>query len=267
MLGNDVRPPWGGSLWLWAGGSVSLPSMPAQQAKTGYRVWGADDVVYGPFELPEIVDLIGDERILPGSWVFNPVADEWRKAGDLVELRAIFSRTDRRESGVGDTATIFNPLIPSVRTFSLRRVRALAAMSDQQLGRFARMMEVQSARPFEVIVRQGDPGDALFLILEGEVRVRLLVNEHESTLATLGAGDFFGETCLFERTVRSADVVTNQESLFLKISMERFQKLVAEAPDVATPFLLAMSKTLTARIRADNKRFHDFVAVRLATSD
>ena len=41
--------------------------MPAQSVPSGYRVWGADDVVYGPFELPELVDLIGDERILTST--------------------------------------------------------------------------------------------------------------------------------------------------------------------------------------------------------
>lgn len=241
--------------------------MPAQSVPSGYRVWGADDVVYGPFELPELVDLIGDERILTSTWIFSLMTEEWHRAGDLVELRAIFSRSERREANTSDTATIFNPLIPSVRIYSLRRVKALAAMTDQQLARFARMMEVQSAQPFEVVVRQGDPGDAVFLILEGEVRVRLLVKDRESQLATLVAGDFFGETCLFERSVRSADVVANQASLFLKISMDRFQKLVAEKPEVATPFLMAMGRTLTARIRADNRRFSDFVAVRLATDE
>lgn len=238
--------------------------MPANDTTDGFRVWGADDVVYGPFELPVLVQYVFDERVLPGTWVYNPTKEEWRKAGEMTELRAIFSRITRRDRG-GDTATVFSPLIPSIRTFSLRRIKVLADMTDQQLGRFARMMEIQSAKPFDVIVREGDVGDAMFLILEGEVHVRLLVGSRESQLATLGPGEFFGETCLFDCGVRSADVVANQESLLLKITIERFQKLLTEAPDVATPFLLAIGKTLTARIRADNKRFHDFVAVRLAT--
>ena len=41
---------------------------------------------------------------------------------------------------------------------------------------------------------------------------------------------------------------------------EGFQRLAAEAPDLATPFLLAMGKTLTQRIRADNKRYRDSIS-------
>ena len=58
---------------------------------------------------------------------------------------------------------------------------------------------------------------------------------------------------------RSADVVANSDSLLLKISSKAFAELAKEAPELATPFLLAIGRTLTARIRADNKRFGDSV--------
>ena len=51
----------------------------------------------------------------------------------------------------------------------------------------------------------------------------------------------------------------NTESLVLKISSSAVEQLAKEAPEIATPFLLAIGKTLTARIRADNKRYGDSV--------
>lgn len=62
----------------------------------------------------------------------------------------------------------------------------------------------------------------------------------------------------------SADVVANQDCVLLKISAGSFQRLVSEAPDLAAPFLFAIGKTLTARIRADNKRYQDSIAFRQA---
>jgi CRP-like cAMP-binding protein len=103
-------------------------------------------------------------------------------------------------------------------------------------------------------VRQGDPGDAMYLIMEGELRARVVVGERETILATFGPGEFFGDMALFDHGPRSADVIANVDSTLLKISAIAFARLAKEAPALATPFLQATSRTLASRIRADNKR-------------
>jgi CRP/FNR family transcriptional regulator, cyclic AMP receptor protein len=90
--------------------------------------------------------------------------------------------------------------------------------------------------------------------------VRILVGTTESTLATLGAGEFFGEMSLFDSGPRSADVIANQQSLLLTISSEAFERLLKNSPQLAAPFLVQICKTLAARMRADNKRFRDLIA-------
>jgi CRP-like cAMP-binding protein len=142
----------------------------------------------------------------------------------------------------------------------LRRVKVLADFDDPQLQRFVEFMEVQQARQWVEVVKQNQPGDAMYLILEGELRVRMMIGGKESILATLNPGDFFGEISLFDHGPRAADVIANSDSTLLKISSSAFQRLVQEAPDLAAPFLLRMGKTLTSRIRADNRRFRDSIA-------
>jgi hypothetical protein len=232
--------------------------MSTNNRSPGFRVWGLDDVVYGPVELQVLVGWVTEGRVTARSWIFLEPAGTWKPAAEVPELQAVFSMLTRPKGRDEDTATIFSPLIPGIRPFSLRRVKVLAAMTDAQLGRFAQLMEVQSARPWEVVVKQGTCGDAMFLILEGD---------RENQLSTLAAGDFFGETCLFDQGTRSADVVANQDCVFLKITAERFNKLVAEQADLAAPFLFGVSRTLAARIRADNKRINDFLARQLALGD
>ena len=140
-------------------------------------------------------------------------------------------------------------------------------MSDAQLERFLNFMQIANARQFAEVVKIGEPGDAMYLVLDGEVRVRLVINGKETTLAALGPGEFFGEIALFDHGPRSADVVANMDSTLLKISAGDFERLAKEAPDLATPFLLAMGKTLTQRIRADNKRYRETINVtRLSTA-
>jgi CRP-like cAMP-binding protein len=99
----------------------------------------------------------------------------------------------------------------------------------------------------------------MYFILEGELRARINVLGNETILATLCAGDFFGDISLFDRGSRSADVVANSDSLVVKITAEAFDRLAKEAPEIATPFLRAVGRTLSARIRTDNKRYGDSV--------
>jgi len=140
---------------------------------------------------------------------------------------------------------------------ALRRVKILAGMSEEQLERFAQFMQVEKIPQWAVIVKQGDPGDTMYLILQGELRVRINVGGKETSLTTLGVGEFFGDISLFDQGPRSADVVANADSVVLKISASAFDELSKKAPDLATPFLRAMGQTLSARIRADNKRYGD----------
>jgi CRP-like cAMP-binding protein len=72
-------------------------------------------------------------------------------------------------------------------------------------------------------------------------------------------GEFFGDIALFDNGTRSADVVANTDGVLVKITSGAVRKLAAEAPSVALPFLLAVGKTLVARIRSDNKRYSDAV--------
>jgi CRP-like cAMP-binding protein len=99
----------------------------------------------------------------------------------------------------------------------------------------------------------------MYFILEGELRVRINVMGKETILATLGAGEFFGDIALFDHGPRSADVLANTDSVVVKISSAAVDELSKTAPELATPFLRAIGKTLTARIRADNKRYGDSV--------
>ena len=103
----------------------------------------------------------------------------------------------------------------------------------------------------------------MYLVLEGEVRVRLKVGGSETALATLGPGDFFGDISIFDHGPRSADVVADSSSVLLKISSNAFAQMAKVAPELSTPFLLAIGCTLTARIRAGNR--HHAEAVRFAS--
>jgi hypothetical protein len=228
-----------------------------------YSIWAADNVVYGPVELPTLIGWVKDERVLPDTWVFDGQNDRWRKAASLPELAMFFRKKSEPAAAPNAGISLGNSgFTPGM----LRRVKALAELNDEQLGRFANFMELQPVRQWTQIVRQGEPDDGMYLVLDGELRVRLMIGGKETILATLGPGECFGEIALFDQGPRSADVVANKDSILLKITSEAFDKLRREAPELSAPILFAISKTLAARIRADNKRIKDSVTFARAAS-
>ena len=229
--------------------------MAAISTDSGFIVWGIDQTAYGPVELPDLVSWVKDERVTADTWIYAAKNSSWQKAADVPELQMFFhSKADGASSGA--------PAMASPRGIdprALRRIKILAGMSDGQLERFAEFVEVEQVPQWTVVVKQGDPGDSMYFILEGELRARINVADRETILATLGAGDFFGDISLFDHGPRSADVVANSDSLVVKITAPGFEKLAKEAPEIATPLLRAVGRTLSARIRTDNKRYGDSV--------
>jgi len=223
--------------------------MATQVDSAQFFIWGIDQSAYGPVELPTLVSWIKDERVLAETWIFIARDVTWRRAMEIPELQMFFRR---KTAAAAATPAGF-------QVGSLRRVKILAGLSDAQLERLAQLMELQRVPQWKVIVQQGEHGDAMYLILEGELRVRLLAGGKETILSTLGPGEFFGDMALFDQGPRSADVVANVDSTVLKITATAFEDLAKAAPDLAAPFLMATVKTLAARIRADNKRLRDSV--------
>ena len=220
--------------------------MEPQESANEFFIWGIDDSPYGPVTLSALIDWIKDERVLAETWIFTRPEGNWRRAADVTELQAHFPQEIIPVSGAASRTDI--------KPGSLRRIKILAQMNDAQLDRLKDFMEVHKVPQWMALVKQGDAGDGMFFVLQGELRARVMVGEKETILATFGVGDFFGDMSLFDHGPRSADVIANAESIVLKMSDVAFERLTREAPALATPFLQATARTLAARIRADNRR-------------
>src|SRR5437764_4939743 len=116
-----------------------------------FFVWGIDQTAYGPVELPALVSWVKDERVTPETWIFATKNSEWEKAAQVAELQMFFRKKSSGAVAV-DSVAGFDP-----RT--LRRVKILAGLSEEQLERFAEFMQVEKVPQWSVIVKQGDPGD------------------------------------------------------------------------------------------------------------
>ena len=97
----------------------------------------------------------------------------------------------------------------------------------------------------EVIFRQGDTGNCMFVIQDGEVEAIAEANGKEYLLRTMGPNDFFGEMALFEKETRTATVRATQPTRLLSIDKKNFLGGIHEDPSLA----FRVVKTMSHRIR------------------
>jgi CRP-like cAMP-binding protein len=224
-----------------------------------YYVWGIDQVAYGPVELPTLVNWIRDERIEKETWIHDQRSAAWVLAKDMTELKAVFSRRGAAPASKSEDS-------PAISPGSLRRIKVLAELADEHLLSFARYLDLIQLPQYADVVKAGEEGDAMFMLLEGELRVRVIVHGKESILATLEPGESFGELALLDEGKRSADVIANVESSVLRISRAGLKKLFDEAPALAAPFMHALGRATAARLRATNRRVEDSIRLGGASS-
>ncbi len=116
----------------------------------------------------------------------------------------------------------------------LAAIRILAPLSRRDRRRFVKDGMVQRYAPGQAVVREGDPGTRLFLIVRGTARVEMA---GEGEVATLGAGNFFGELALLEKHGRTATVTAVDELECIAISAWEFRASLQEHPEIALPML------------------------------
>ena len=124
----------------------------------------------------------------------------------------------------------------------MKKVSILGALSHGQLVTLAKWADVVAFDSGETVVKRGDKGDGLYLILEGSAEVR----RGNRALAKLGTGQFFGEMSLFDDEPRSADVVTLSPSKMVVLSKWEFWGFAASEPTVVLSVLAEMSRRLRA---------------------
>jgi small-conductance mechanosensitive channel/CRP-like cAMP-binding protein len=119
------------------------------------------------------------------------------------------------------------------RVDALSRVDVFRALDAEKVDRLARRLRHVVFGPGEVILRQGDPGDSLYLVRGGQVAVQIGVLGASKEIATLGDGQFFGEMSLMTGESRTATVVAKTDVECYIVDKEAFQEIVHEKPELA----------------------------------
>lgn len=104
------------------------------------------------------------------------------------------------------------------------------------------------------LFHRDDPGDAMFFIESGRIRISVTdADGHDTTLAEMGAGDFFGEMAMLDGQARSADATATAATHVAVLARDDFRSFVRRKPDIALALLTAMTQRLR---RTDNLLRH-----------
>lgn len=144
-------------------------------------------------------------------------------------------------------------------------LRSVAIFKDLDDGELARVSEVCREQTFvsgEHIFREGESGNRLYLITEGEVRIsRTIPGSGEEALAVLKTGSLFGEMAVFDRSERSTDAISNGGTKVITIMRSDFELLLDFNRDIAYKVLWSVVRLLSHRLRSTNDSLKSFLAM------
>lgn len=133
----------------------------------------------------------------------------------------------------------------------LKKIAIFADLSGTDLDRLASLLQVSNYHKDEIILHKEDPGDSLFILRRGRVKVVLYGDDgREVILSVLKDGDFFGEMSLLDGEPRSASVVAMEDSSVYILKRDAFIQTLMERPGIALRILVELSRRLRA---ADDK--------------
>lgn len=127
-------------------------------------------------------------------------------------------------------------------------------LTPEERGLFEGAGVVRSFSSGDYVVKEGDQGDSLFVVVDGVLEVEKVVGPNRAKqLEQLGPGDFFGEMSFFHDMPRSASVLANSDCKVLELVAEDFSKLMGENATVSAKFYKSIAEELTRRLRTTNE--------------
>ena len=141
------------------------------------------------------------------------------------------------------------------REAQLAKVPFFDGLTPEALAMIANVTTEEAHAYGTRLFQYGDPGDKLYIILEGKVRIsREVGGMGEEALAVLGPGEVFGEMALLDESPRSAGALAHERCRLLVITKDAFDDLLFLHKDLAYEVLWSCVRMLAARLRETNDK-------------
>jgi len=125
----------------------------------------------------------------------------------------------------------------------LNEIDLFMYLNEHMKEDLSKSMKLHHFRPNDIIFKQGDSGDSLFVIREGVVGVWIKMDDGDAIeVARLGAGSFFGEMALLTGEPRTASIITKTESYLYEITKEDFSPIIESSPQTVHKLSLELTQ-------------------------
>ncbi len=229
--------------------------MQPDSADTLFKVLSSDNLIYGPIDLATLVQWVRERRVQPQTWVYQETVNHWITACSIEALKPEFD--SRAEVPPAPAAEVRSE---SVSLEELRKFERFDPYSSEDLSLLLSFCDVVTAAEDDLIIRKGDMSDSMFLVVSGQVRARLRVGGHDTSLGMIGPGELFGEVAMLSQTARSADVVAEGPTRLLRLTSDRFQELMYDHSELAARLLYNISRQLATRLSQRNQELQKDLA-------
>lgn len=136
----------------------------------------------------------------------------------------------------------------------LREVRLFKDIASEDLLALGRSLRERTLKKGQVLLREGEAGDEMFLVRQGTLVIsKAVAGRVEQVLARVGPGDFFGEMSLFDRSPRSATIQADSEVVLLVLDRQSLHHLTEVNPRAAAAFFRALVQVFIERLRASGE--------------
>ena len=138
----------------------------------------------------------------------------------------------------------------------LKRVPIFSKIEPARLKLIAFTGERMTFNTGQEVCHQGDPGDAMYVILDGVADVLIDTSGGQIRVAQLRKNDFFGETAILCDAPRNATIKASESLLTLKINKDMFYRLISEFPSMA----MEIMRQLAHRVDDTNQKVQELMA-------
>ena len=135
---------------------------------------------------------------------------------------------------------------------SLKEISMFKKFEDDKLKEFFKAFDRKQYASGDIVFKEGDEGNTLFILIEGEVVIEKKLDEEGKEfkqLALLSAGEFFGEMAVIEEKARTAQARAYADTVLYELSHHDFFNFIKEQPETGIPFLVEITKTVLRRLQ------------------
>lgn len=217
---------------------------------------GSEGPLANPRPKTILTGVSSDGAVYKLRYYLDPTSVSPSKARNTINAKVMHHLTYAGITPSYDRQDIFYEKMPSQKSWRdkddrihlLSNIELFHDFSGELLESLSNSFKLKSLKRNELLIKQGDDGESLFVLVEGLLDVSIQIGEEEKHLTLLAPGSFLGEMALLTGEKRSANVKTSIESLVLELTKDSIMSLATTNPEI-----LEKMTSAVARRRLKNK--------------